>query len=369
MRDAWYSQSIRIRGDFMMAAARFLIVVLAPIVGLGAVTREAWAEMDPEVLTPVPIVQDARLEVRTTDGAGIIPLHLTRDWTIAQPDVRRAIVVIHGWPRRDLTSGEFAASRAGKAAGDAIIVTPQFLIEADISAHHLPESTLRWGPNDWALGGDARAPAALSSFDVLDAILRRLADRRTFPNLQNVVIAGHSAGGRFVQRYAVIGHGQAPLLNEGVHLRYVVANPSDYVYLGATRPVAPAPGCSAVDRWGYGLAGGLPRYASQSPDPERLRTAYLSKDIVYLLGTADTDPNHPQLGRSCAAEAQGPNRFERGINFVATLNQAQTLLEVTGVGHRSSQMLGSPCGVFALFETGACEAVQPNAETNKRLPQ
>ncbi|MHC2103718.1 alpha/beta hydrolase [Methylobacterium sp. CM6246] len=344
-----------------MRSPRCLLTPLMLIVGVMSALQSAQAEMDPEVLTPVPVVQDARLEVRARQGVGVVPLHVTQDWTVSQPGIRRAVIVIHGWPRRDLRSGEYAVARAGMAADDALVITPQFLIQADIAAHHLPDTTLRWGPNDWAIGRDAAAPASISSFDVLDAILDRLADRQTFPNLRKVVVAGHSAGGRFVQRYAAVGHGQAPLRTAGVHIRYVVANPSDYLYFDAARPFAPAPGCSAVNRWAYGLDTGLPRYATQLSDPESLWTEYLAKDIVYLLGTDDNDQNHPQLDRSCAAEAQGLSRLQRGIAFVKTMAAAgalrQSLLEVPGVGHHSSQIFGSQCGVFALFDNGSCAAI------------
>ena len=191
-----------------------------------------------------------------------------------------------------------------------MIITPQFLIQADITGHGLSPSTLRWAPNDWAIGRDAQAPAPISSFDVLDAILARLADQRLFPDLREVVVAGHSAGGRFVQHYAAVGHGQAPLLTEEVQVRYVVANPSVYLYLDATRPVIPAAECASVDRWEYGLGSGLPRYALPSPDLARMRAAYLAKNITYLLGTADNDPNQHQLDEA----ARLRRRVRRGCN-------------------------------------------------------
>jgi hypothetical protein len=332
----------------------------------------AQAEVDPEVLTPVPVVQDGRLEVRTGQSVGIIPLHVTRDWTGPQPGIQRAVIVVHGWPRRDLRSGERAASRAGTAADDALIITPQFLIQADIAAHHLPDTTLRWGPNDWAIGRDATAPALISSFDVLDAILGRLADRQMFPNLREVVVSGHSAGGRFVQRYAAVGHGHVSLLAAGIHIRYVVANPSDYLYFDATRPFAPAPGCTNVNRWGYGLSSGIPRYVSQRSDPEQLRTDYLAKDIIYLLGTGDNDPNHHQLDRSCAAETQGATRLQRGLEYVKAMRASgalhQTVLMVPGIGHTSGGMFTSQCGVFALFKQGLCPATPLVFDNRKQNP-
>ena len=49
------------------------------------------------------------------------------------------------------------------------------------------------GPRDGWEGGDpAEGPTDASSFDALDAILARLADKRLFPALRAVVIAGHS---------------------------------------------------------------------------------------------------------------------------------------------------------------------------------
>jgi len=35
----------------------------------------------------------------------------------------------------------------------------------------------------------------------MDSILTLLSDRKNFPNLRSVVIAGHSAGGQYVSRY------------------------------------------------------------------------------------------------------------------------------------------------------------------------
>lgn len=334
----------------------------------------ASAAIDPEVLASVPVVQDGRLDVATAKGTGVVPIHVSRDWTQPQPGVTRAVIVIHGWLRSDLKSGELATARAGASADDAMLITPQFLIQADIDAHHLPDTTLRWGPNDWKLGYDARGPVPISSFDVLDAILTRLADRQLFPHLRTVVVAGHSAGGQFVQRYAAVGHGQGPLLRQGVHLRYVVANPSSYLYFTSDRPIdvnQRADGmtiaCLKANRWGYGFDGGLPSYVSQPVDPQALERDYLAQDIVYLLGTSDIDPAHHQLDRSCSAEAQGATRFDRGSRYFSYLSSrphgewAQRLLEVPGIGHHSPQMLSSACGRAALFEQDGC-TLKPAAD-------
>ena len=44
----------------------------------------------------------------------------------------------------------------------------------------------------------------LSTFAVLDHLLETVTDSEHLPNLQSVVIAGHSSGGEFTHRYASI---------------------------------------------------------------------------------------------------------------------------------------------------------------------
>lgn len=346
-----------------MHMLRHTLVALA----FAVVAVAAHAATDPEVLTPVPAVLDGRLEISHASGRGQVPVQVSRDWTQPQADVTRAVVMVHGWGRRDLQAAERAAAQAGAATDGVLRVAPQFLIQADVDAHHLPTDTLRWGPNAWAAGHNAQGPVPISSFDVLDAILSRLADPQRFPALRTVVLAGHSAGGRLVQRYAAVGHGQGALLERGVHLRYVVANPSDYLYLTADRPVdlrahadAASVPCPALDRWPYGLGGGLPSYVAQPIDRQALERGYLERDVVYLLGTADNDPAHHQLDRSCAAQAQGSTRFDRGTRYVAQLSSrphgawTHRLLQVPGVGHSSGRMFSSACGRAALFDQPGC---------------
>src|SRR4029079_4744258 len=81
------------------------------------------------------------------------------------------------------------------------------------------------GGDSWRSGGVSPTNRDLTSFDFVDEILRRLADRKTFPNLSAIVVAGHSAGGQFVARYEMANKVHDTL---GVPVSYVVANPSSY---------------------------------------------------------------------------------------------------------------------------------------------
>jgi pimeloyl-ACP methyl ester carboxylesterase len=203
-------------------------------------------------------------------------------------------------------------------------------------------------------GGESNAPFRLSSYDALDEIIARLGDRQQFPDLKHIVIAGHSGGAQVVQRYAMLGHDKSALEATGVQLRYVVANPSSYTYFDERRPVAfNHAGCPQFNRWKYGLTD-IPAYA-EGQTAALLQEKYLKRNIVYLLGQQDVDPNHPALDKSCEAKAQGPNRLARGryyFNYLKRLQPQglqQQLIEVPGVGHNGDGMFTSPQGQQALF--------------------
>jgi hypothetical protein len=338
----------------MRRSETFLWVLLLLLAG-GARAR-------PVEQYPVAAITDGRLMVATDAGRGTLPLHVTADWTHRLPEVTRALVIVHGALRDvdlSLRIARAALYAAGEAGRGTLIVLPQFLAEPDIVAHAMPDDMLRWSITGWIDGEAATAPAALSSFDALDAILARLADPTTFPKLNRLVVAGHAAGAQLVQRYAVVGRGMAALVRAGVAVRYVVANPSTYVWFGDDRPVQMrGTACETVDRWTYGLAGAPPYVESSNALEER----YIARDVVYLLGEADIDPDHPLLDRSCAAEAQGPTRYARGMNYLFALEQRHPnlvrhrILSIWGIGHDAGSMFVSPCGLAALFDRPGCPA-------------
>lgn len=323
------------------------------------------ASAEPFWRSAVKTIAPERMTVATPAGSGEIPLFLSADWTHVLPGVRRAVIVIHGIDRdaavtmRGVESARLAAGTAGEAV---LIIVPQFLVSVDVRTFGLPETILRWGIDAWSEGSPALGPASVSSYDVLDAILRRLADPAILPDLREVVLAGHSAGGQMVQRYAAVAKDSPLLAARGIHVRYVVANPSSYLYFSSDRPrPEDAAFCPAFNRWRYGLTG-APRYAGST---NGLEARYVTRHVVYLLGTADNDPNHIALDRSCAAEAQGPYRLARGEAFFAYLKArhpdmaTQHLALVAGVGHSSTRMFRSVWGMAALFDSPGCpEAAQ-----------
>jgi pimeloyl-ACP methyl ester carboxylesterase len=341
---------------YLLAGAMLLLVVLAnPCV-------RAADEIKP-YHRPVKEVASLRLAVGAQSA---LPLYVSADWSNPLPDIIRAVVVVHGVRRnadvyfRSAKKAQAAAGEAGKAA---IMIAPQFLAEVDVDTHSLSPDTLRWTLLGWEAGEPAVGPASVSSFDAMDAILAKLADRRLFPNLKQVVVAGHSGGAQLVQRYAMAAKGEAALTQAGIDVRYVVADPSAYAYFGHDRPEPSiAATCPGFDNWRYGMEK-RPLYLAD-PAVAALEQAYVARRVIYLLGTLDNDPNHAALDKTCMAEAQGPNRYARGHAYAAAMQARDggtpnhSVWDVPGVAHSGRKMLTSPCGLKALFDVSGCEAAQ-----------
>jgi pimeloyl-ACP methyl ester carboxylesterase len=317
---------------------------------------------------PVEVIAPNTLSLPGEGGRGLLPIYANRGLDAPNPDVERAVIVIHGRLRNAGTyfqSALAALEHSGEAGPHTLLIAPQFLATADGARTPLRADILRWDIDGWESGQDAAAPFPASSFDVMDAVLQRLSIASLFPALKTVVIAGHSAGGQFVQRYAILGRGEELLGERGVHVRYAIANPSSYAYFDERRPgdaghLAPfsEAACPGFNQWKYGMEG-LPRYAREKR-PAALEDSYVRRDAVYLLGTEDTNPQHRALDKSCMAEAQGPARLARGEAYFAYLKErhprelAHRLVHVSGVGHNGDRILASECGMAVLFDRPGC---------------
>ncbi|VVE68923.1 hypothetical protein PAN31117_03152 [Pandoraea anapnoica] len=307
----------------------------------------------------VKAVADQRIAVDTPHGSGTLPVYADHPVDQPAPDVMRVFIVIHGTLRNAdvyYASGLQVVEKADEERKGTMVVAPQFLTLADTRAFSLPASTLAWSQEGWKGGEPARTPGLVSSFEALDALLAHFADRRLYPSLSTVVVMGHSAGAQLLQRYAVTGRESDSLARVGIALRYVVANPSSYLYFDDERPNGQAianGSCPRATQWKYGLKSAPPYVASQ--DVRDLEARYVSRDVVYLLGQADTNPYTHFIDRSCAGMAQGPYRLARGLAYFDYLKQrhpdglAQKVVEVPGVGHDGLGMFTSACGLAVLF--------------------
>jgi pimeloyl-ACP methyl ester carboxylesterase len=310
----------------------------------------------------VKIVGSETIEVKENGQAGLLPYFSSGRVAEKNPAVQFVLIVFHGAKRNadDYLAAGVAAKEAAPISDGILVLAPQFLNTTDFSTYRLANEMLRWKGVEWEGGFPAEGPAAMSSFSAIDGLLRRLADRNGFPNLKHVVLAGHSGGAQLVQRYAVVGKADEILKPAGIAVRYIVANPSSYLYFDEQRPGSDgkfekyeAAKCPGFNDWKFGWLK-APSYVSNQTQPQ-LEESFVLKDLIYLLGTADTDPNHPALDKSCPAEAQGPTRFARGMAYFTYLKMRhpalnQRLEQVPGIGHDGKAMFTSAVGLKALFQ-------------------
>ncbi|WP_210505893.1 hypothetical protein [Naasia sp. SYSU D00057] len=329
---------------------------------LAAIAAAVAAVAGFAVLTPVQSASAAPLgstsTVRLTDlgSDATADLQYVGNQSIGNnaagnPNVRTVVLVVHGDGRDAAGYADStlkAAVSAGKV-GTTAVIAPHFLSEAD--GH---SGRMYWTDGGWKIGDPSLDSSRLSSFDVLDRLIARVQDGR-FPNLDRLVVAGHSAGGQFVQRFAA-GSDAA-----GVD-EYVVANPSSYLFLSSARwsgsrlrelTSSEKSACRDYNDYKHGL-NARNAYMDRVP-ADALKARYASHPVTYLLGTSDTS-RVDNLDTSCAADWQGKNRLERGRNFFSyeksvwgSTPSGHRKVEVPNIGHSWAGMVKSSQGTQALF--------------------
>lgn len=333
------------------AWALTLAACLLALLAVGCRERGSPATPTPERTPPADLPAVRRFEVA--------PGRTIAYWGNADLDAAsgrsRAVVVVHGDARNADEYFAFARAAADLAGSDALILAPRFVTEDDDGR---AATDLTWTDDTWKDGATPVLRDAVSSFEVMDRLLATLARPEAAP--RDIVIVGHSAGGQFVQRYAA-----AARLPAGPHVRFVVANPSSYVYLDDRRPDdgrfdepsrSAERGCSRYDRYKYGLA--------RLPEPldaigaDTLRTQYRARDVTILLGALDRS-DEDNLDRGCEARLQGAQRYERGVLFYQYVQALfppvgdHRLRIVPGVGHDAAAMLRSEAALEAVFDVAS----------------
>src|SRR5579871_1479335 len=209
----------------MRTSAMVLSGLIVPIV-LGAQAQR------PSSVAPCVTATAACTEwVTLGGGPGRSMIYRSYSLDVRNDRVRRALIMVHGTNRNADHYFETALATAflAGALDDTVVIAPHMIQPGDT-----PEPNEIVWESSWRTGGQARSNPALSSFDFVDEILRKLAKKAVFPNMKAIVVAGHSAGGQFANRYEETNVVHDTL---GVPVSYVVANPSSYAWPDATRPL------------------------------------------------------------------------------------------------------------------------------------
>ncbi|QUY50818.1 hypothetical protein JK621_11980 [Serratia plymuthica] len=312
--------------------------------------------------------------LKLDDAAGNLPYYVVKSHARTP---HSALIVLHGHPRdagKTLAAALKAAQQADKT-DDRLLVAPLYPVPtAQARRCHSPgvpaaqPGDALWSCSSWIEGG-LDLQSKVSSFAALDQLIAEL--KIKWPQLQWVTVAGFSAGAQFVQHY--VGFAKPPT---GVSMRYVISDPGSWLYFDRLRPrpvvdwrscsqekgcdftwtEMTGDSCPNLNRWKYGLEN-IPAFHDQSR--ETVSRRYDAADITYIEGEKDTG-NVPGafykiLDKSCAAQAQGPYRLQRGIAYAAydrrfiAPHAKRQLLIVPGCAHDVSCVFPSAIARKALF--------------------
>ncbi|KIK55672.1 hypothetical protein GYMLUDRAFT_175314 [Collybiopsis luxurians FD-317 M1] len=283
-------------------------------------------------------------------GRAKLPVYQTTG--LVESEITRAVIVLPGKPRDCwyywvIMNNALVKANAQNSSIDPSqisIMAPCFWTELDVQAGAAQSDVLVFGLTTWIDGKENVGPSTISkysSFRVLDDLIAYYMDRIRYPNLNTVVLAGHSAGGQMVQRYA--GLRRANVDDDRLH--FWVANPGSLMWLSPDRPY-PNASCEGIDDYKYGLAGNFPWYG-RGLDRDSITPLYNQRIINYAWGTADNGPGDTR----CEAETQGSTHLTRGQNFVQMINSTfgwpanATVDWVLGVSHDNVGMMESDDGI------------------------
>ena len=337
----------------------FILVLLLSLPLAGCDKDESGTTPD---TGPVPCTfADDRCRARLDIGGDLmLPYYRSHPLEAGNESITMALILVHGANRNAEWNFETGIN-AMYARGDLenmIVIAPNFQTIDDE-----PErDEAYWSSNGWKKGhlsvADEYRTERISSFAAMDRIIEILKDRTLYINMEVIVVAGHSAGGQYVHRYAAGSNADHD--PGGIRFRYIVANPSTYLYLGPERAttgslnnfqVPSTVDCSDYNNWHYGLSN-LNTYMSRLSLME-IRNNLTGRDVIIFVGSADTGSS--MLDVSCGAMLQGIHRYHRGLTLVNYMDQYfpehnHTLEVLSGVGHSSRTMFTSYLGLSLIFE-------------------
>jgi pimeloyl-ACP methyl ester carboxylesterase len=300
-----------------------LFLVLAALVALPASNRAQRAAASAPCTTAAPGCTEW---VTLGGGPSRSMIYRTFSLNTRNENIRRGLVMVHGTNRNADHYFSTAASAAFLAGAleDTVVISPRFTGCTD----KLQPDEVGWSCNgdSWRSGGIAATSPTLSSFDFMDEIVRKLANKTVFPNLRAIVVTGHSAGGQFVTRYEmsnrvhdVVGPTRALPVDDAAPDKAKEGWNTEEPHTKFSYGPFDASLCPNFNRWPLGLQDRSSGYTAKMTEEQLIRQL-VSRPTTYLLGQVDTLP----LGgfdSSCPAMAQGATRRSRGEAFAKYVNE------------------------------------------------
>lgn len=294
-----------------------------------------------------------------------IPYASNRDISIKATQVERLIISIHS----SSYDPDFYVDTITKIASEytglqenLLIISPAFYRKDKTRLQDvvLWQTDPFWG-NNRALY--LNKETTLSAFEVLDHMIIHILSSGNFPNIKQIVILGHSAGGQFVNRYAA---SNTFMDKYPLPVKFLVTAASSYIYFSPKRAndasrthfETPYPKKPAYNQWGYGVKKLYGFHKKYAVTAEKMQKRYPNLRIRYLVGSEDVHLSNT-LDMNTEAMLQGLNRKQRAItyynhlqdHFGPDITQRQDFFIIDGVGHSAKDLIESDKGrEFILFD-------------------
>lgn len=320
-----------------------------------------WTHL-PSTFNNFELVEDLAVtndSVKDRDGNDANPVQpYYRTVGIDPKIVKRAIIVFPGKPRdswkyatlfNNALNVMYKRNPDTIKEGDVMILAPAVLNMDDQEAGGVSSNWIAYKASGWAAGGASHYPEGMEHsvtfYAAVDKMVNLVMNQTNYPNLRQVVIAGHSMGAQATIRYALM---KKPKKYDP-SMRYWVGNPGSYPWLRDDFPEEPENPCDPVDQrssWPYGVknVSSITKYARKrvDEDPNAIIQQFLGRKVHYALGLLDNGPGDTH----CQAQYQGANHLQRGTNFVDMVQQINngwpsnhSLGFVAGISHQDYPMI------------------------------
>ncbi|KAK0474605.1 hypothetical protein IW261DRAFT_1649491, partial [Armillaria novae-zelandiae] len=287
------------------------------------------------------------------DAGGYLPIYKMAG--LNKTEVTRAVIVLNGKDRTCWSDWTAMNNALYNATDDDTtiecshisIMAPCFFTEADLDAGAAQDDQLIWDNMTWISGHSnvADCPSNFSTYNVLNSLIAYYMNTTVYPNLQVVVVAGHSAGSQMTQHYVALRLST----EDDDRLHFWITNPGSLCWLTSDHPF-PDDDCDGIDDFKYGLTSNFPAYAAANAhvlEWEGIIERYNWRMISYAWGLEDHGDSDPQ----CQAKTQGNTHLERGQYFVSMLEDMGGIPNCTvvdwvpDIAHDAFGMMASNVGV------------------------
>lgn len=269
--------------------------------------------------------------------------------------IKRLVVVFpayyrDSWNQLNMVGNAFSVAKKKFNVDDSSVAIGSllYLNSDDKKSGSVEDDWVYYEGDNWSVGGMSRGPGnfSLTSFTVTDRFISKL--RGDFPNLEKIMVIGHSLGAQTTHRYAITKSDD----NDDI-MSFWIGNPGSYTYFNSDRPEQVG-NCDDVNKFPNGITdtSTLP-VSARKRSSDDMTQAFLNRRVHFAQGLND---NGISSG-ACDSMAQGHNRLERSAFYVqhaAKVNggsypDSWTMDYIEGVSHQDYPMFAADANAYRIF--------------------